>query len=97
MNYKIADIPLDSLTTTEIGMLERMAARYSEIMQEHAYLVGLMSLAMRTGDTNLLATAKKRLAETEKQRNECFSGLETGRQELSSTAARDGEGGHVAA
>ncbi|HXS11505.1 MAG TPA: hypothetical protein VN734_02275 [Acidobacteriaceae bacterium] len=96
MNYKIADIPLDSLTTTEIGMLERMAARYSEIMQEHAYLVGLMSLAMRTGDTNLLATAKKRLAETEKQRNECFSGLETGRQELSSTA-RDGEGGHVAA
>lgn len=94
MNYKIADIPIESLTTTEIGMLRRMAARYSELMKEHAYLVGLMSLATRTGDMNLLATTKKRLAEMEKQRDECFSGLESRREEVNAGAS---EGGHVAA
>ena len=94
MNYKIADIPIESLTTAEIGMLRRMAARYYEIMREHTYLVGLMNLAVRAGDTNLLATTKKRLAETEKQRNECFSGLENSREEVNMAAS---EGGHVAA
>lgn len=94
MNHKIADIPIQSLTKTEIAILRRMANHYSEIMQKHAYLQGLMNLAIRTGDTNLLATAKRRLAETEKQRNECFSGLEISREEVNAAA---GKGGPVAA
>lgn len=97
MTHKIADIPLESLTATEIGMLERMTTRYSEIMQKHAYLMGLMSLAKQAGDTKLLATTKKQLAEVEKQRKECFSELETERRDEAGAAARATEDGHAAA
>jgi hypothetical protein len=51
-----------------------------------------MNLAVRTGDTNLLATAKRRLAEMELQRSECFSGLGDVRQEILSAAVTGGEG-----
>ena len=97
MSYKIADVPLESLTTTEIEMLRQMAAQYAEIMQEHAYLTGLTSLATRTGDPNLLAMTKKRLAEVERQRGECFSGLEGDRRVRVSVASRNGEDGNIAA
>jgi hypothetical protein len=96
MNYKIADVPLEFLTTEEIAMLRRMASRYAEIMQERAYLVGLTGLAMRAGDTNLLALAKHRLAEVEKQRSECFSGLQ-GERRVRVSAGASGENGGVAA
>lgn len=97
MNYKIADVPLESLTTEEIAMLRRMAARYAEIMQERAYLMGLTGLAMRAGDMNLLALTKNRLADVEKQRAECFSGLQGERRVRVSAAAMSGENGGVAA
>jgi len=97
MNYKIADVPLESLTTEEIAMLRRMAARYAEIMREHTYLVGLTSLAMRAGDMNLLASTKRRLAETEKQRSECFAGLQGEHRVRVSAGALGGEDGGVAA
>lgn len=91
MNDAIAYRPLECLTMLELGMLQRMATRYSEIVREHAYLVGLMNLALRTGDTNLLATAKKRLAETERECNECSSALRDARRELLSATAKDDE------
>ena len=77
----------------ELGKLQRMATRYSEMVREHAYLVGLMNLAARTGDTNLLATAKRRLAQTELECKECSSALEVMRQELLSAHAREDQGG----
>ena len=56
---EIAYRPLECLTMLELGKLQRMATRYSEMVRDHAYLVGLMNLALRTGDINLLATAKE--------------------------------------
>jgi hypothetical protein len=92
MNDWIAYRPLECLTMLELGMLQRTATRYSEIVREHAYLVGLMNLAVRTGDANLLARAKKRLAETELEFKECTSALGTLTQELlgATAAGRDG-------
>jgi hypothetical protein len=80
----------------ELGKLQRMATRYSEMMREHAYLVGLMNLAVRTGDINLLARAKRRLAETELECNECSSALQVMRQELLSAPAGDDGAGLAA-
>jgi hypothetical protein len=88
---EIAEIP-GVPTMMETASLKRIATRYSEIEREHAYLVGLMNLAVRTGDTNLLATAKRRLAEMELQRSECFSGLGGIGQEILSADVRSGEG-----
>ena len=67
---------------TELGMLQRMATRYSEIVREHAYLVGLVSLATRTGDMKLLATAKERLAETELECSQCSTAMRALGREL---------------
>jgi hypothetical protein len=64
----------------ELGMMQRMATRYSEMMRERAYLVGLMNLADRTGDTNLLATTRKRLAKAELECSDCASTLHMMRQ-----------------
>lgn len=83
MNDAIAYRPLECLTMIELEMLQRMATRYSEVVREHAYLVGLMNLAVRTGDTNLLATAKRRLVQTEIEYKECTAALEAMKQELS--------------
>ncbi len=91
MNDAIAYRPLECLTMLELGKLQRLATRYSEMVREHAYLVGLMNLALRTGDTNLLATTKKRLAQTELECNECSSALRLMRQELLSAPTQDGE------
>lgn len=96
VNDEIAYRPLECLTMLELGKLQRMATRYSETVREHAYLVGLMNLAVRTGDTNLLATTKRRLAETELECNECSSALEVMRQELLRATVR-GNGDGVAA
>jgi hypothetical protein len=71
-------------------MLQRTATRYSEIVREHAYLVGLMNLAVRTEDANLLARTKKRLAQTEVEYKECSSALGFLGQELLGAAADDG-------
>lgn len=77
---------------TELRMLERMAARYSEVERQRIYLVGLMNLAVRAGDAKLLATAKERLREAERECNECSSALRDLRREmLSAGSARDGE------
>jgi hypothetical protein len=73
----------------EIGKLQRMATRYSEMVREHAYLVGLMSLAAREGDSNLQARTKKRLAETELECNECLLALQILQGELFSAAAAE--------
>ncbi|HEY1576324.1 MAG TPA: hypothetical protein VGF82_04545 [Terracidiphilus sp.] len=91
MDDEIAYRPLESLTMSELGKLQRMATRYSEMVREHAYLVGLMNLAMRTGETNLLATTKKRLAETELECNECSLALRLMRKEMLSAPGKDGE------
>lgn len=88
--------PVECLTMLDIGMLQRMAARYAETVREHAYLVGLMNLAVRTGDADLLATAKKRLAETERECKECSMTLEDFRRELLCAEAK-GDGDLVAA
>jgi hypothetical protein len=74
-----------------------MATRYSEIVREHAYLIGLMNLAVRTGDANLLTQTEKRLVETELECNECSSTLRSMRQELLSPAPRDVSDGYVVA
>lgn len=66
-----------------------MATRYSEMVREHAYLVGLMSLAAREGDSNLQARTKKRLAETELERDECLLALQILQGELLSAAAAE--------
>ena len=95
MYEEIAYRPLESLTMLELGMLQRLATRYSEMVREHAYLVGLVNLAMRTGDTDLLATAKRRLAEAEIECNECYSALRALRQELLNSAAKNGTDGLV--
>jgi hypothetical protein len=91
MKDEIAYRPLEALTMAELGVLKRVATRYSEIAREHAYLVGLMSLAVRTGDTNLLVTAKRRLAETERQFEECSSALRAVGQKMPNPTSRDGE------
>jgi hypothetical protein len=88
MNDEVAYRPLECLTMLELGKLQRMATRYSEMVREHAYLVGLMNLALRTGDSNLLATTKKRLAETERECNECSSALRILQQELLSASVK---------
>lgn len=92
MKDEIAYRPLECLTMTELGTLQRMAARYSEIVREHAYLVGLMNLAARTGDTKLLATAKERLAEAELECSQCSSAMRVLGRELLCAAAQEGEG-----
>jgi antibiotic biosynthesis monooxygenase (ABM) superfamily enzyme len=50
-----------------------------------------MNLAMREGDTNLLVTAKRRLAETERQFEECCSAMRAAVQAMPGTAGRSGE------
>lgn len=87
MYDEIAFRPLECLTMLELGMLQRTAARYAEIVREHAYLVGLMNLAVRTGDANLLARTKKRLAQTETEHKECSSALALLKQELTGAQA----------
>jgi len=91
MNYESSCRPLEYLTSTELGTLQRMATRYSEIMREHAYLVGLVNLALRTGDTKLLATARERLAETELECSQCSSAMRMLGRELLSAAAQSRE------
>lgn len=92
MNDEIAYKPLECLTRTELGTLQRMATRYSEIVREHEYLVGLMNLALRTGDANLLATTRERLAETALECSQCSSAMRILGRELLSAAAQDHEG-----
>ena len=93
VNDEIAYRPLECLTMSELEKLQRMATRYSEMVREHAYLVGLMNLAAREGDSNLRARTKKRLAETELECNECLSALDVMRHELlSASAAEVGDG-----
>jgi len=97
MNDEIAYRPLECLTMLELEMVQRTATRYSEIVREHAYLVGLVNLAVRTGDTNLLARTKKRLAQTEAEYKECSSALMILRRELLGAKADDSENGLVTA
>lgn len=97
MNVEIAYRPWEHLTMTQLGMLQRMATNYSELVRRHAYLVGLMSLAKRTGDANLLATTEKRLAENELECDRYFSELRVLRQELLGGIATDSEDELVAA
>ncbi|HEV2576728.1 MAG TPA: hypothetical protein VGU25_05915 [Acidobacteriaceae bacterium] len=75
------------LTMTDHEMLRRAAMRYSELVRERDYLLGLMFLAVRTGDTNLKATTKKRLADAEIECNKCYAALRGGGQETLSEAA----------
>ncbi len=75
------------LTMTELSTLQRTAARYSELVQERDYLVGLMFLAVRTRDTDLKATARKRLAEVEVECDKCYSALRGGGPSIMSEAA----------
>jgi hypothetical protein len=89
LNDEIAYRPLERLTMLELGTLQRMATRYSEMVREHAYLVGLMNLALRTGDINLLTATKKRIAQTELECNECSAAMRAMRQELLSAPAKD--------
>ena len=91
MNDEIAYRPLECLTMLELEMLQRTARRYSEIVREHEYLVGLMNLAVRTGDTNLLARTKKRLAQTEAECKDCSSALMILNRELLGEKADDNE------
>ena len=77
----------------EPGKLQRMAAHYSEMVREHAYLVGLMNLAVQTGDIDLLGRTKRRLAETELECNECLLALQILQLELlSADVAAVGDG-----
>ncbi len=92
MNDEMVCRPLECLTMTELGMLQRMATRYSEIMREHAYLLGLMDLARRTGDRKLLATTKDRIAETELECIQCSTAMRALGREMLSGAARESEG-----
>lgn len=92
MNSEIACRPLECLTSTELGMLQRMATRYSEIVREHTYLVGLMNLAERTEDAKLLATTRERLAETALECSQCSSAMRILRRGLLSAAAQGEEG-----
>jgi hypothetical protein len=92
MNNEFACRPLECLTMTELGMLQRLATRYSEIVREHGYLVGLMNLALRTGDVKLLATAKERLAESELESSQCCSAMRALGREMLAGAACEGEG-----
>jgi hypothetical protein len=89
MKDEIAYGPLECLTMKELAMLQRMATRYSEIVREHAYLVGLMNLAMRTGDKKLLATTKGRLAETEFESSQCSTAMRVLGRELMSSVEKD--------
>ena len=89
MNHGIAYKPLECLTMSDPGMLQRMATRYAEMVREHAYLVGLMGLAVRAGDINLLTRTKKRLAETELECSECCRALQVLQQEPLSVAPKD--------
>lgn len=75
------------LSITELGMLHRMATYYSELVREHAHLVGLMSDAALTGDAHLLASTKRQLAQNELECDRCFSELRVLRQELLSSSA----------
>ena len=92
MNDGIAYKPLECLTMSDPGMLQRMAARYAEMVREHAYLVGLMDLAVRAGDSNLLTRTKKRLAETELECNECCRALRDIQREVLRASADEREG-----
>ena len=67
---------------TDLGMLDRMATHHSEMVRKHAYLVGLMSLAVQTGDSRLQESVKKQVAESELECDRCFSELRVLRQEL---------------
>ena len=95
-NDEIAYRPLECLTMLELGKLQRMATRYAEMVREHAYLVGLMNLALQTGDINLLARTKRRLAETELECNECLLALQILQRELLSAAVDEAPAGHAA-
>lgn len=91
MYDEIAYRPLECLTMLELEMLQRTATRYSEIVREHAYLVGLLNLAVRTGDANLLTRTKKRLAQTEAEHKECSSELMLLKRELLGAKPDDSE------
>lgn len=87
MNDQIGGRPLEPLTMTELKTLERTATRYSELMREREYLVGLMCLAVREGDRNLKATTKRRLEDKEIECNECYAALRGAGQEMLREAA----------
>jgi hypothetical protein len=86
MNELIECKPLGPLTMTEHEMRRRTARRYAELVRERDYLVGLMFLAVRTGDTNLKATTEKRLAEAETECDTCYAALRGGQETLSEAA-----------
>lgn len=86
MNDLIECRPLEPLSMNELETLRRTATRYSELMRERDYLVGLMFLAVRTGDTELKATTRQRLAEAEVECNKCYAALRGGREPLSMAA-----------
>jgi len=71
---------------TELERLRRTAARYSELVRERDYLVGLMFLAVKKGDTDLKETMKKRLADAEIECDKCYSALRGGQETLSEAA-----------
>ena len=87
MTDLIAGKPMDPLMVTELELLQRRATRYSELVKQRDYLVGLMCLAVRTGDTTLKATTKQRLADTEAECNECYAALLGGTRETLQEAA----------
>lgn len=86
MNDLIASRTLGPLTITELSTLERTAARYSQLVRERDDLVGLMFLAVRTRDTDLKATARKRLADVEIECDKCYSALRGGQTMMSEAA-----------
>lgn len=87
MNDLIAYRTLDPLTMTELSTLERTAARHWQLVRERDHLVGLMFLAVRTGNTELKATTRKRLADVEAECNKCYATLRGGGRQAMSEAA----------
>lgn len=82
MNDKAAQRALGHLTIAELEILDRVAKRYARAVSEHATLIGVMNLAVRTRNWMLFAKTKEQAEQAVRRCNESYCALQVVRQEL---------------
>lgn len=87
MNDKAAQRPLEHLSITELKILDRFANRYARSVSEHASLVGVVNLAIRTRNWMLFASAKEQIEQAARRCNESYCALQVVREELRAAGA----------
>ena len=82
MNDETAQRPFEHLSISELKILDRITARYAKSVSEHAALIGVMNLAIRTRNWELFARTKEQAEQAARRCNESYCALKVVRQEL---------------